>query len=97
MDMKSAEQAAAGAAVQRQQHQAEPKAQSERGEWGYIPPGSAFVPKKWLAVVNVCLVVMMVTNAILLTVQAANYFEKKSKTAKAVATAPNTAAASAAK
>lgn len=71
--------------------------QSDRGEWGYIPPGSVFVPKRWLAFVNVCLVVILVGNAILLVVQAANYFEKKSNTAKAVATALSTAAASAAK
>lgn len=83
--------------VHRRQQQADGKAQSDRGEWGYIPPGSVFVPKRWLAFVNVCLVVMLLGNAILLVLQAANYFEKKSNTAKAVATAPNTAAASAAK
>ncbi|GAB2471846.1 hypothetical protein GCM10027082_24180 [Comamonas humi] len=73
------------------------RAERDRGEWGYIPPGCLFVPKRWLVTVNVCLVVMMLSNAIMLAVQAYSYFEKKSHAAKTVATAPNTAAASAAK
>lgn len=81
----------------RREQAARDRAQLDRGKWGYIPPGSLFVPKKWLVAVNVCLVVILLSNSFILAVQVYNYFEKKSHAAKPVATAPNTAAARAAK
>ena len=71
------------------------KALHDRGEWGYIPPGCVFVPKKWLVTVQICLVVIMLSNALIMATQIYRYFEKKSQLTKTVAIVPHTAATSA--
>lgn len=73
------------------------KAQQDRGEWGYIPPGCVFVPKRWLYATQVCLLVILLSNTFIMSVQIYQFLQSRSQATKVVAIAPHTAAASAAR
>ena len=73
------------------------QAQQDRGEWGYIPPGCVFVPKRWLYVTQLCLLVILLSNTFIMSVQIYQFLQSRSQATKVVAIAPHTAAASAAR
>lgn len=82
---------------EKREAKAREKALRDRGEWGYIPPGCVFVPKRWLYVTQLCLLVILLSNTFIMSVQIYQFLQSRSQATKVVAIAPHTAAASAAR
>lgn len=73
----------------------------DRGEWGYIPPGAVLMSRRSFRAIQVCLLVILTTQSVILAGQWpsvwSRYFLSQSTTTGTAAIPPPTAATKAIK